>query len=259
MVRSFVAVIGALSIASAAAAQEECRFEATRSGSVSASGARQLLVEAGAGSLRVTGRPGLSEVRVSGRACASSQDLLDRLDFDIDRAGGGVRVATREIEMRGWSSDDRYARLDLVIEVPAGIDAEIHDGSGSAEIASLGETSIEDGSGELLVEDIRGLLQIHDGSGELTVRNVEGDVVIEDGSGEIDIADVRGSATVEDGSGEIRVRGVGRNLRVADSSGGIDVDTVRGDFVVTDDSSGGISHRAVSGNVDIPQPRRRGR
>jgi hypothetical protein len=259
MLRPFLAVIGALSIASAAAAQDDCRYEAPRSGSVSASGARQLLVEAGSGSLRVEGRPGLSEVRVRGRACASSQDLLDRLDFDIDRSGGGVRVVTREVDMDGWNAERRYARLDLVIEVPAGIEAEIRDGSGSAEILSLGATRIHDGSGSLHVEDIRGLLDIEDGSGELTVRNVEGDVVIDDGSGEVEIADVRGSTTIGDGSGDIRVSGVGRNVRIADSSGGIDVDTVRGDFTVSDDGSGGIRHRGVSGTVDIPQPRRRGR
>jgi hypothetical protein len=257
MVRSLVAVIGALSVAVPAAAQDDCRFEAARSASVSAAGARQLIVEAGSGSLRVEGRPGISEVRVRGRACASSQELLEQLDFDADQSGGTVRVRTHEVENDGWRGERRYARLDLVVEVPAGIDAEIRDGSGSAEILSLGATRITDGSGSLLAEDIRGLLDIQDGSGAVTVRNVEGDLVIEDGSGEIEIADVGGSATIEDGSGEIRARGVGRNLRIADSSGGIDVDTVRGDFVVTDDSSGGIQHRGVSGRIDIPRPRRR--
>jgi hypothetical protein len=257
MVRSVVVVIGALSIASTAAAQDDCRFEANRSGSVSASGARQLIVEAGSGRLRVEGRPGLSEVRVRGRACASSQELLDQLDFDVDGGAGAVRVIMRDVEMDNWNASRRYARLDLVLEVPAGIEAEIQDGSGPVELAALGATHLVDGSGSILIEDIRGLLEIEDGSGEVTVRNVEGDVVVEDGSGEIDVTDVRGSTTIRDGSGEINVRGVGRNVRISDSSGGIEVDDVRGDFVVSNDSSGGISHRGVSGSIDIPRPRRR--
>jgi hypothetical protein len=257
MIRPFVAVIGVLACASAAAAQDDCRYEATRSGTASAGGARELIVRAGSGSLRVEGRAGLSEVRVRGRACASSQALLDQLDFDVEGSGSAVRVITHEVESQGWNAERRYARLDLVIEVPAGIDADIHDGSGSAELRSLGATRFVDGSGSIIAEDIRGLLDIQDGSGTITVRNIDGDVTIEDGSGEIDVADVRGSTTIEDGSGEIRANGIGRNLRISDSSGGIDVDIVRGDFVVTNDGSGGIHHRGVSGTVDIPRPRRR--
>jgi hypothetical protein len=257
MLRSLVAAIGALSVATAAAAQDNCRYEANRSANVSASGARQLVVEAGSGSLRIEGRPGASEVRVRGRACASSQDLLDQLDFDAGRQGDAVRVITQEIDSN-WSDwgGNRYARLDLVIEVPAGIAADIQDGSGSAEILGLGDTRIRDGSGELLIDGIDGLLEIIDGSGEIVVRTVEGDVVIEDGSGEIEVADVRGSVSIEDGSGEISASGVGRNLRIADSSGSIDADQVGGDFTVSHDSSGSIRHRGVRGAVDIPRRNR---
>jgi hypothetical protein len=38
----------------------------------------------------------------------------------------------------------------------------------------------------------------------------------------------------------------------SDSSGAIDVDTIGGDFTVTDDSSGGVKHRNVTGKVSVP-------
>lgn len=254
MVRSLTLSVVALSLAGSAAAQEECRYEAQRSATISTAGARSLLVEAGAGSLSVEGRPGLTEVRVRGRACASSEALLASLDVDADRRGDVVRVVTAEVES-GFRNDE-YARLHLVIEVPAGIEAEISDGSGSAEIRDLGATRIHDGSGALLIEDITGLLEIEDGSGEVVVLGVAGDVVVEDGSGDLRIADVRGSVSIDDGSGGIHLARVGRNARVDDSSGDIEVDEVGGDFVVSNDSSGSIRHGGVRGRVDVPRPRR---
>lgn len=48
----------------------------------------------------------------------------------------------------GWNfSDNGYAQLDLVIEVPARLAADIADGSGSIELLNLGEVELTDGSG----------------------------------------------------------------------------------------------------------------
>jgi hypothetical protein len=249
----FVALASTL-LAGTAAAQEECEFEARRSATVSVAGARSLLVEVGAGSLRVEGRPGLTEVRVSGRACASSEALLGQLDVNADRRGDVVRVTMPETDNR--FENDEYARLHLVVEVPAGIEADISDGSGAAEIRGLGATRVHDGSGDLLLEDMSGLLEIEDGSGGIVVNGAAGDVVVEDGSGEIRIDDVRGSVSIEDGSGSVHLARVGRNARVDDSSGDIEVDGVGGDFIVGNDSSGSIRHGGVRGRVDVPRPRR---
>ena len=254
MLRSLAFSCAGLLLAATGSAQEECAFEAQRSATVSVAGARALLVEVGAGSLRVEGRPGLTEVRVSGRACASSQALLGQVDVNADRRGDVVRVTTPEAD--NDFRDGEYARLHLVVEVPAGIEADISDGSGSAEIRGLGPARVHDGSGDLLLEEMTGLLEIEDGSGAIVVNGVDGDVVVEDGSGEIRIDDVRGSASIEDGSGSVHLSRVGRNARVDDSSGDIEVDGVGGDFIVGNDSSGSIRHGGVRGRVDVPRPRR---
>ena len=72
-----VAILTAVFLGSAALplmAQDydECRHEAQRSANVDARGARRLLVGAGSGSLKIEGKPGLTTVRITGRACASS-------------------------------------------------------------------------------------------------------------------------------------------------------------------------------------------
>ena len=255
--------IAALAVAVGVAAQEreQCRYEAERSANIEASAGDRLVLVARAGSLRVEGRSGITRVQVRGRACASSEDLLERLQLESGRSGGVVRVEMPEFE-QGWSfGRDRYARLDLVLEVPAGMVAEITDGSGAAVLRGLGRLRVDDGSGELTIEDIGGDLTVEDGSGGTTVRGVRGDVTIEDGSGEVELADVTGSVTLDDGSGGIDITGVGGSVRIDDGSGSIAVEDVRGDFTVSDDGSGSIRHSGVQGRVQIPErgrSRRRG-
>lgn len=254
--------LAALAVATGAAAQdrEPCRFGAERSANIEASAGDRLALVARAGALRVEGRPGLSRVQVRGRACASSEDLLEKLRLETGRSGGVVRVEVPEFDT-GWNwGRDTYARLDLVLEVPAGMAAEVHDGSGEAILRGLGRLRVEDGSGELTIEDIGGDVAVDDGSGELRIRGVRGDLTIEDGSGEITIADVTGSVSIEDGSGGVEIAGVGGAVRVDDGSGSITVEDVKGDFTVTDDGSGSIRHSGVRGRVQIPdRERRRGR
>lgn len=257
---TIAAAIASALTASSLSAQQDCRYEARREATVDAASAARLAVEVGSGSLRVEGKQGLQRVRVSGRACASSEELLDQLRVEATRDGGTVRVRTPEIRNESWSGR-QYARLDLVIEVPAGIESDITDGSGSAELMHLGRLTVRDGSGSLRIEDIAGALSVHDGSGELHISDVRGDVDVEDGSGEIEIAGVTGTVVLDDGSGSIVVTDVSRDVRVVDDgSGGIDVKRVGGDFIVQGRRASGIRYSDVRGTVDIPQRRdRRGR
>jgi hypothetical protein len=236
--------VAALAVATGAAAQsrDPCRYEAERSANLEAGGSDRLVLIARAGSLRVEGRSGLTRVQVRGHACASSEDLLEQLQLESGRTGGVVRVEVPEIDDDDWNvGRERYARLDLVIEVPEGMAAEVEDGSGEAVLRGLGRLRIVDGSGELTIEDVAGDLDIEDGSGEITIRGVQGDVTVDDGSGEVDVARVTGS------------------VRIADGSGSITVDDVSGDLTVRDDGSGSIRHSGVRGRVDVPVKERRRR
>ena len=255
--------------------QNQCQFEAERSFTASASGLRDLWLRAGSGSLVVTGVEGLGEVRGVARACASSQEYLDALRLNTETDGSTLRVETIYPDRKNWNGRNRYARLDLNIEVPAGMAADIQDGSGEVALSNLGSVTIEDGSGELTIEGIQGDLQVADGSGELEIFSVTGRVVVEDGSGElilmdvgsdlevhdssgeIEIQGVGGSVTLHDSSGEVEVQGVVGSVRVVgDSSGDIEVNGVGGDFIVERDGSGSISHQGVEGRVDIPKKRK---
>jgi len=231
-----------LMILSPAQERRECAHEAERAATLAVSAGDRLHVIARAGSLRVEGRPGVREVRVRARACASSADLLDQLTLETGRSGSEIRVEAAEVKDEGFRLFGRsYALLDMVLEIPEGMEARIEDGSGEAEIIGIGALRMEDGSGELILRGIRGSIDLEDGSGEVTIDGVEGNVTIVDGSGELDIRGVTGSVMVSDGSGSIHVADVG------------------GDFTVRADGSGGIEHRDVRGNVSIPSKDRKRR
>jgi hypothetical protein len=231
----------ALLVATGVAAQQndECRFEAERSANIDANASDRLVLIARAGSLRVEGRAGLTRVQVRGRACASSEALLDQLRLETGRNGGVVRVEVREFDEGDWTRErDRYALLHLVLEVPEGMAADITDGSGETALAGLGRLHIDDGSGELTLENIGGDVEIDDGSGGITVHGVRGNVTAADGSGDLEVRDVTGSVAIDDGSGSIRV------------------ENVQGDLTVVDDGSGSIRHSGVQGRVRIPEKER---
>ena len=258
--------------------QDNCRFEAERSFTVSANPLESLRLMAGSGSLEVVGVEGLNEIQAVARACASSQDFLDDLQLTSDVSDGSVVVETIYPDMNGWGGGNRYARLDLLVEVPAGLDADIQDGSGEMILSNLGSVHVEDGSGEVVIRGIQGDLTIDDGSGELEITGVQGTVMVEDGSGEVVLEDVGSDVEIHDSSGQLTIRGIGGSVTlhdssgeveirdvvgtvrvVSDSSGDLDVRGVGGDFVVERDGSGDIHFEAVEGTVQIPKKKKRGR
>jgi hypothetical protein len=238
-------------IGSAAHAQ----YTAPRNAVVNASGARIVEVEAAAGSLRVEGKPGLTQVEVTGTARASSQSLLNDIRLIAERDGDRVFIKADIPDHNGWN--DNYGSLDLVVQVPQGMNADISDGSGDAKVYNVGELEMTDGSGELLIDGAQSV-RVTDGSGSLTIENVRGDVTVNDGSGDLDVRNVAGSFTVEsDGSGGISATDVRGSVIVRnDGSGGIDVNKVGKDFRVDNKGSGDIEYADVTGNVDIPDNRR---
>ena len=238
--------------------ERQCKFEDELTLSMAVGAGDALKLIAGSGSLEVTGVDGLREVRAVARACASHEEFLEELDLTAEMTGSGLVMETHHPDFSGrsgWGS--RYARLDLRIEVPEGMVADIEDSSGEMILANLGALTIHDSSGEIEANSIQGPVWIDDSSGEIGLWDITGDVEIEDGSGEIEISGVGGIVTIRDGSGEINVEDVEGDVRVVrDGSGSIEVDGVGGDFIVERDGSGSIHFDNVRGRVDVP---RRGR
>ncbi len=254
------AAIAAAPFLLGSAARAQGSYTAPRHAVVDASGARTVEVEAGAGSLRVEGKQGLRQVEVSGTARSSSQQFLNQIRLIAERRGDVVFIKA-DIPEENFRSNDDYnnsAALDLVVEVPQGMNADISDGSGDAAVIGVGSLEATDGSGDFSVDGAAGTVRVNDGSGNLKIENVGGDVRVTDGSGDINARNVSGSFTVEnDGSGGIYATDVRGSVTVEnDGSGSIEVTKVGRDFKVESKGSGDIEYASVSGVVDIPESRR---
>ena len=245
-----------LLIVPAAQAQWSAPYTAPRNASVDAAGARSVEVEAAAGELRVEGKEGLRQVQITGTARSSSQQLLSQIRLIAERRGDVIFIKAEmpDDSWRNNSFGDHTAILDLVIQVPKGIDADVTDGSGDVKIFDVGSLDATDGSGDFSVIGAAGTVRITDGSGDLRIENVGGDLRVSDGSGDINARNITGSFTVEsDGSGGIYATDVRGSVVVqSDGSGDVEASRVGKDFRVQSKGSGDINYTEVSGQVSIP-------
>lgn len=246
---------GALLLAGSAHAAS-CRYEKAIDVTLDLAGSELLSVAAAAGDLIITGRPGATEARVRGKACVSEEEWLNEAEVHIE-GGRNASIAVSLPGTDGWGFGfNRYAYLDLDIEVPTGLALDIRDSSGDMAVRGTGPVNIHDSSGDIELEDVNGGAVLKDSSGDIELRRIVGDVIVrQDSSGDIYGRDIRGSVLIEhDSSGEIRFEQVSGDYVVEhDSSGDIVADTIGGDFRVLRDGSGEIRHTDVSGEVEVPR------
>ena len=232
--------------------QERCEVRREVDQQLDAAGLTGVLVDAGAGSLEVIGSDA-PRVRVRGVLCVSDEELAAESRLVVERRQDAAWIETDLADADGWGE---YARMDLTIEMPTTLAADIRDGSGAIRVRAIAAVRIDDGSGEVDVQEIAGEVRIDDGSGEIRVRRV-GSVEIEDGSGGLEVAEVRGDVlVVEDGSGGMDIRNIEGDVVIRDDgSGSIEVSRVTGDFILEQDGSGSVRYSQIQGQVSVPPER----
>jgi len=253
---------------------DDCRYTSPRRVVTPTAGITKVVIHAEAGSLKVDGTAGATQIVAAGTACTSEDGYLGRMTLTMRKSGSELHIdaiTPRRVVFFGFFS----AHLDLEVTLPAGMAVAIDDGSGWMKVSNTGPTTIDDDSGSIEVRNVRGPLVIHDDSGSIEVdgvagnleieddsggiivKKVTGNVEMEDDSGGIEVASVEGSLHIrEDDSGSIRVRDVKHDVTIdRDGSGSVDVAGVGGDFTVGHKSSGHIDYERVAGKVSIPRRR----
>ena len=169
-----VALLGAaIILPTGLTAQDNCELRGKKV--LTERAGESLRLEAGAGKLVITGKSGIDHVRVDATLCASDQERMDALNVSLD--GGTIDTDYPRNGASGWFGRNRYARIDLVVQVPAGTNLRVDDSSGSIEVGAVGDTVRIDGGG----------------SGSVTVRDVDGDLVVTDTRrSRIRFSDIRG-------------------------------------------------------------------
>lgn len=263
-----------LAPAGALAWGDECKFQADRAGGTDIQGVEKVVIRAAAGDLKVVGRSNAVRIEARGVACASTQELLDSTQISVRREGNTVYVeSSLPLDGLDWSfGNNRYARIDLGVALPANLPVDAIDSSGDAVFEDLGALTLQDSSGDVEIRRVAGLVDVNDSSGDVDIESV-GSVRARDSSGDLEIDDVRVDLDiVQDSSGDIRIFKVGGTVRVeqdssgsiriedvrgsvlveADSSGDIYAGRVSGDFTVREDGSGAIEHESIGGRVTVP-------
>lgn len=210
-------------------------YEEARELSLDAAELESLRVEAGAGSLEISGVPDSDRIVVSAVITVPDADADEAAEviekhmvLSLERNGDRAELRSLFEGGGGWFGDSPGIRLE--VRVPARMSLDIDDGSGSIEIRDVaGDIQLEDGSGSIRMSEVGGSLRVEDGSGSIDITGVGGDVQLVDGSGSITLTRVSGSATIEDGSGGIDVSGVAGDVTIPkDGSGSVDVRDVQG-------------------------------
>jgi hypothetical protein len=247
--------LGAVLLAGSAQASD-CKYEKAIDVTLDLAGSELLSVAAAAGDLTITGRAGSAEAKVRGKVCVSEEEWLSETEV-VTEGGRNASIAVSLPDTSGWGLVfNRYAYVDLDIEVPADLALDIRDSSGDVEVHGTGPVAIHDSSGDLELADVNGGTVLKDSSGDIELQRIGGDVTVrQDSSGDIHGRDVRGSVLIEhDSSGDIRFEQVSGDYVVErDSSGDIAADTIGGAFRVLQDGSGEVRHTDVAGEVEVPR------
>jgi hypothetical protein len=211
-------------------------YTETRELDLDASGVDILEIDAGAGSIVVSGVADAGDITVKAIIRIPDDDeddaqelIAEDLVLKLEKKRSKATLDAY-FEQSSWHFSDSAA-VDIEVSIPHGL-----------------AIFVDDGSGSMLIEDVYSDVRIDDGSGSIEVSGATS-VVVDDGSGPVRIVNVSGDVEVEDGSGDIKVRSVGGTVTIDDGSGGIDVRDVEQDLDIVDDGSGSVHVADIRGTV----------
>lgn len=239
----------------AAFAAQPCKYEAPRNLQVDLAGVRSVQIDVNSYDLHLTGSDSVRGLAVSGRACASDQSALDKLQITQRREGDQLLLNIGGDNHFSFSLfGDSYTSLDVSVQLPANLPVTLRVGSGDAEVSGVQQLQSNVGSGDLHVRNVSGKFSTSVGSGDVDANHIGSLDLGSVGSGDFKAEDIKGDARIGSiGSGDVTLRQVGGSVH-ADTlgSGDLDVSDVAGDLSLGAKGSGDVNHSGVKGKVSVP-------
>lgn len=230
-----------------ALATADCDKTAERTAQLDAAGITKVVVQAGAGELRVRGEHGRTKLEANGKACARTQALLDQVKLLSRREGNTLYLETVFPE-DSWGNTS----MDLAVALPDNVEANFEDSSGDFTLQNIRAAVVADSSGDLEIADIAGDLEVTDSSGDLRIERIAGTLTVTDSSGDMELTEISGTVRIPvDSSGSITIEKAAAVEIQTDSSGDIEISQVQGDVSIDNDSSGDIEVRQVGGKFTV--------
>ena len=223
----------------------QANFHQQKTLTIQANNLNELVIDAGAGSLKVIGSKDQTNIMVTADIY-TDENRPNAFDLSLEKSGIHAELVAKNHNTSGfWKGSS--PRIDLLVSLPNGVKLAIDDGSGVIEVTGMNSAiDIKDGSGDIYIDQGRDMLNIEDGSGSVYVKSFDGDSEIEDGSGSIELNNLHGNLVLDDGSGSVNIQQVTGNVTINDGSGELRVEDVSG-VVSIDDGSGGITVQNAGG------------
>ena len=108
------------------------------------------------------------EVRIEAERAAVNEEMLEKIEIEIEGEGSAVRVKTRYPKQKGWFMGGNRGKVDYEITVPRGAEVRLKTVNGPVDVEGL--------SGDLQVESVNGGLDLDDVGGEVRAKTVNGGI-----------------------------------------------------------------------------------
>jgi hypothetical protein len=240
----------------AAFAANDCRYQAPRNLQLDLAGVRGVQIDVNSYDLHVNGTPGTKQGVVNGRACASDQSLLDKLQITQRREGDQLIIELGGQNMFSFHLFGNVStNLEANVQLPPELPVTVRVGSGDAGVKGMQQLSSSVGSGDLHVSNISGAFDTSVGSGDVDANDVGSLQAGSVGSGDLKVSGIRGDARIGSiGSGDVTLRNIGGSVH-ADTvgSGDLGVHDVGGDLSLGAKGSGDVNYSGVKGKVSVPR------
>ncbi|AGG88039.1 DUF4097 family beta strand repeat-containing protein [Rhodanobacter denitrificans] len=240
----------------AAFAANPCKYEAPRNLQLDLAGVRSVQIDVHSQDLHLTGSASARGLTLTGRACASEQAALDKLQVTQRREGDQLLIDIGDTGSFNFSlfGGSNYSSLEVTVQLPANLPVTVRVGSGDADVGGVQQLQTSVGSGDLHVRQVSGKFGTSVGSGDVDATDVGSLELGSVGSGDFKADGIKGDARIGSiGSGDVTLRHVGGSVR-ADTlgSGDLVVNDVGGDFSLGAKGSGDVNHSGVKGKVSVP-------
>jgi len=227
-------------------------------------------------------------IRVQAKSREEAETYAQKVQIDVQQAGGGVRVRTiyPDEDRQKWIHIGRNTSYSVNYDIAVPSDAQllirnsfgsitasgvrgkgdidnshgsvtirdlgparVNNSFGSIELAgSSGDTFINDNNGSVQASDIKGALDLRNRFGSITVRQVQGAATITGGNGTVTLNDA-GSANITTSFGSAEVRNIRGDLTLHDNNGNVDIATVGGAATISN-SYGNVTFSDIKGRVE---------
>ena len=185
---------------------------------------------------------GADDVRIRIGASATVHRKVHYAENDPGKNTWSVRNDTLVLE----NCNHADCSIDYDLVVPEGTTVTGETGSGDIDVDGVAQINFQTHSGDAVVRNVKGAVNVAANSGEVTVSDIGGAVNVSADSGDVNVSNVTGAVLAKASSGSVQATGIGGKVEVQADSGDVTVGITTMQNVTAHSGSGEL-------NVTVPK------